>query len=117
MDIQKCINDYADWLKAKLPLPNRRIFEITTPFLDSYNDYFQIYVRQDGENVYFSDDGQTLNSLAMSGFQLTPNRKVQLKNILSQYGIKLKQNELIAVAPMHDFSTSKTYVCAGNDSC
>lgn len=75
--------------------------------LDSYNDYFQIYVRQDGENVHFSDDGQTLNSLAMSGFQLTPNRKVQLKNILSQYGIKLKQNELIAVAPMHDFPQAK----------
>ncbi|RHQ18730.1 DUF1829 domain-containing protein [Clostridium sp. AM48-13] len=108
MDIQKCINDYADWLKSEITFTKMgEYFEITTPFLDSYNDYFQIYVRQDGENVHFSDDGQTLNSLAMSGFQLTPNRKVQLKNILSQYGIKLKQNELIAVAPMHDFPQAK----------
>ena len=108
MDIQKCINDYADWLKSEITFTKMgEYFEITTPFLDSYNDYFQIYVRQDGENVYVSDDGQTLNSLAMSGFQLTPNRKVQLKNILSQYGIKLKQNELIAVAPMHDFPQAK----------
>lgn len=80
MDIQKCINDYADWLKSEITFTKMgEYFEITTPFLDSYNDYFQIYVRQDGENVHFSDDGQTLNSLAMSGFQLTPNRKVQLK--------------------------------------
>ncbi len=50
-------------------------FEITTPFLDSYNDYFQIYVRQDGDTVLFSDDSQTLNSLSMNGFQLTTNKK------------------------------------------
>ena len=64
MDIQKCINDYADWLKSEITFTKMgEYFEITTPFLDSYNDYFQIYVRQDGENVHFSDDGQTLNAL------------------------------------------------------
>lgn len=108
MDIQKCIDDYANWLKREITFTKMgEYYEITTPFLDAYNDYFQIYVRQDGDNVYFSDDSQTLNSLAMSGFQLTPNRKKQLKSIVSQYGLTLNQNELISKANIHDFPQKK----------
>ena len=76
MDIKKCINDYAELLKNEITFTQMgEYFEITTPFLDSYNDYFQIYVRQDGDTVLFSDDSQTLNSLSMNGFQLTTNKK------------------------------------------
>lgn len=108
MDIQKCIDDYANWLKKEITFTKMgEYYEITTPFLDAYNDYFQIYVRQDGDNVLFSDDSQTLNSLAMSGFQLTPNRKKQLKNIVSQYGLTLNQNELTLKANIHEFPQKK----------
>lgn len=76
MDIKKCINDYAELLKNEITFTQMgEYFEITTPFLDSYNDYFQIYVRQDVDTVLFSDDSQTLNSLSMNGFQLTTNKK------------------------------------------
>ena len=108
MDIQECINDYANWLKNEITFAKMgEYYEITTPFLDSYNDYFQIYVRQNGDTIFFTDDGQTLSNLSMSGFQLTPNRKVQLQSILSQYGITLNQNELTATAPIHDFPQAK----------
>ncbi len=108
MDIQKCINDYADWLKNEITFTKMgEYFEITTPFLDSYNDYFQLYVRQDGDTVFFSDDGQTLNALYMSDFQLTSNRKKQLQSILSQYGVKLNQNELTATSHIRDFAQTK----------
>ena len=104
MDIKKCINDYAELLKNEITFTQMgEYFEITTPFLDSYNDYFQIYVRQDGDTVLFSDDSQTLNSLSLNGFQLTTNRKRQLQDILSQYGVTLKQNELTAVAHIYHF--------------
>lgn len=108
MDIQKCINDYANWLKSEIKFTKMgEYYEITTPFLDVYNDYFQLYVRQEGNDVHFSDDCQTLNHLEMGGFQLTTNRKKQLKSILSQYGIELKGNELVLKANIHDFPQKK----------
>lgn len=108
MDIQKCIEDYTNWLKSEIKFTKMgEYYEITTPFLDLYNDYFQLYVRQDGSDIYFSDDSQTLNHLEIGGFQLTSNRKKQLKTILSQYGISLNHNELVLKADMRDFPQKK----------
>lgn len=108
MDIKKCIDDYANWLKNEITFAQMgEYYEITTPFLDTYNDYFQLYVRQEGNDIYFSDDGQTLASLSMNGIQLTTNRKKQLEGILSQYGIELDHNELIAKGCLQDFPLKK----------
>ena len=43
----------------------------------------------------------------MSDFQLTSNRKKQLQSILSQYGVKLNQNELTATSHIRDFAQTK----------
>lgn len=108
MDIQKYIDDYANWLKNEITFTKMgEYFEITTPFLDVYNDYLQLYVRQEGDTIYFSDDCYTMNLLAASGFVLTPNRKKQLKNILAQYGIELNRSELILKANAHEFPQKK----------
>ena len=82
-------------------------YEITTPYLDSANDYLQIYVRQDGDELYFTDDSATINNLKMSGFQLTAARKKHLQRILNQYGVKLNGDELIAKAPANSFAQKK----------
>ena len=101
MNIQKCIDDYANWLKSEITFTQMgEYYEITTPFLDSYNDYFQIYVRQDGGNIFFTDDGQTMANLSMNGIQLTTNRKRQLEGILSQYGILCVQSTLFLYYPL-----------------
>lgn len=108
MDIQKCIDDYANWLKSEITFTQMgEYYEITTPFLDTYNDYFQIYVRQDGNDIFFSDDGQIIANLSMNGIQLTANRKKQLKGILSQYSIELKHNELVSKGSLQDFPLKK----------
>ena len=45
MDINKYINDYVDWLKNEITFTKiGEYYEITTPYLDSNNDYIQIYV-------------------------------------------------------------------------
>ena len=50
MDIQKLTADYATWLKQEITFEKvGEYYEITTPYLDSANDYLQIYVRQIGE--------------------------------------------------------------------
>lgn len=108
LDIQKLIDEYAVWLKSEITFEKiGEYYEITTPYLDIDNDYLQIYVRQDGDGFYFTDDSATIHKLKMSGFQFTTNRKVHLQRILNQYGIELVGDELIAKAPANGFAQKK----------
>ena len=57
MDIQNLIDEYAIWLKSEISFDKiGDYYEITTPYLDNANDYLQIYVKQEGDDLYFSDD-------------------------------------------------------------
>lgn len=108
MNIQEYINSYADWLKKEISFTKvGEYYEINTPFLDNDNDYLQFYVKQDGNELYFTDDGFTMNSLESTGFNLTPNRKKQLLFILSQYGVQFDKGELILKAPAREFAQRK----------
>ncbi|MCI9274155.1 MAG: DUF1829 domain-containing protein [Clostridiales bacterium] len=108
MDIQRLIDDYTSWLKSEITFDKiGEYYEITTPYLDNANDYLQIYVKQDGNEIYFTDDSATIQGLKMGGFQLTPHRKLHLKRILCQYGVELKGDELIAKTPINRFAQKK----------
>lgn len=108
MDIQKLIDEYASWLKSEIKFERiGEYYEITTPYLDSDNDYLQLYVRQDNDGFYFTDDSATIHKLRMGGFQFTPNRKAHLQRILNQYGIQLDGDELITKAPANGFAQKK----------
>ena len=108
MDIQILVDEYAAWLKSEITFERvGEYYEITTPYLDNANDYLQIYVRQDGDEVYFTDDSATIHGLKMLGFQFTPNRKTQLQKILNQYGVKMDRDELITKAPIKNFAQKK----------
>ncbi len=102
MDIQKLIDDDISWFEKI-----GEYYEITTPYLDNANDYLQIYVKQEGNDIFFTDDSITIHNLKMSGLQLTRNRKLQLQKILYQYGVRLQGNELIAKAPINSFAQKK----------
>ena len=108
MDIQSYINDYVDWLKSEITFSKvGEYYEINTPFLDNDNDYLQFYVKQDGQEIFFTDDGFTINGLEMAGYNITKNRKQQLLNILIQYGVQLNKNELVIKAPASQFAQKK----------
>lgn len=108
MDIKKLIDDYATWLKSEISFEQVGEYcEITTPYLDNANDYLQIYVRQDGNGFFFTDDSATIRNLKMSGFQFTPVRKAHLQRILNQYGVKLNGDELTIKAPANSFAQKK----------
>ena len=108
MNIQEYINSYAEWLKSEISFTKvGEYYEINTPFLDNDNDYLQFYVKQDGDELYFTDDGFTINSLEMTGFSFTSNRKKQLTLILNQYGVQLQNKELILKAPASQFAQKK----------
>lgn len=108
MNIEKYIDDYVNWLKNEITFTQiGEYYEINTPFLDSSNDYLQFYVKQDGNNIFFTDDGYTLNDLENSGFKMTQNRKKQLTTILNQYGVRLNKKELVLSAPAIEFAKKK----------
>ena len=55
MNIQKHIDDYTSWLRSETAFDNiGEYHEITTPYLDNANDYLQIYVKQDGNDIFFT---------------------------------------------------------------
>jgi hypothetical protein len=108
MDINKYINDYVDWLKNEITFTKiGEYYEITTPYLDSNNDYIQIYVKQENQTIFFSDDSYTLNTLKSNGLQLTKARKQQLDNILMQFGVEIKGSELISKSGSNEFPVKK----------
>lgn len=108
MDIQNYIDSYIDWLKNEITFNKiGEYYEITAPFLDNDSDYLQFYVRFDGNEVFFTDDGYTINSLESTGLKITPIRRKQLTNIIKQYGVSLDKMELTLRAHASDFAQKK----------
>lgn len=108
LDIKKLIDDYTSWLKNEISFEKiGEYYEITTPYLDNANDYLQIYVKQDENDIFFTDDCAIMHGLKANGFQLTANRKIYLQRILAQYGVELNKDELTAKAPIQQFAQKK----------
>ena len=105
------IDDYAAWLKSEIKFEKiGEYYEITTPYLDNANDYLQIYVKQVGDDIFFTDDSATMHNLKMHGFQMTSNRKLHLQRILHQYGVQIEGDELIAKTSPKNFPQKNIYL-------
>lgn len=108
MDIQKMIDSYISWLKNEITFEKYgEYYEITTPFLDNANDYIQFYIKQEGDRIYFTDDGITLANLSMCGIQIKGNRQKYLEQILLQYGIQNNKGELTMSASISEYAQKK----------
>lgn len=108
MEIKQLIDDYIHWLKKEITFEKiGEYYEITTPFLNSANDFIQIYVRIDKDTIFFTDDGYTLNQLYMNGFQLTSTRKNALISLLQQYGVTLNGDALETTSGIDNFAQKK----------
>ena len=111
MDIQKMINEYADWLKSEITVHEYgEYYELTTPYLDRFNDYLQIYVKQDESGkITMTDDGYIIGNLRSSGISLRAgsNRKLMLDRIISNFSLHLDNNAITAVASAKNFPQKK----------
>lgn len=97
---------YISWLEDEISVKNiGEFFEITSPFLDRYNDYLQIYAKLESNNeIFLTDDAYTINNLKMSGIDInSPKRKQILDNFLSKYRIKIDNDALVIKAGIEDF--------------
>jgi len=107
--IPQLVDQYWTWLRDRTVLKEQGDWiEVTTPFLDRHNDWLQLYVKQEGERILLSDDGNTLQDLYLSGCELnTPKRQDLLKVTLNGFGVQLEHEALTTIASRDNFPLRK----------
>lgn len=102
----KLKEQYIKWLEDEITLNKiNEYLEITSPFLDRYNDYLQVYAKMDNDNeILLTDDAYTLNNLKMAGVDInSPRRKQLLDNFLNKYKVQLDNEALTIKTGVEDF--------------
>jgi len=111
MDIQKMINDYTVWLRKEITTAAFGEYaELTTPYLDRFNDYMQIYIKQNEDGIItITDDGYIIGSLISSGmtFEKGSNRQKMINRIATNYGVSIVGEEIKTTATARNFPQKK----------
>lgn len=93
------MDSYYSWLRSKTHIPaecNDDWNLISTPFLGLFNDTLEIYAKRQGDSIILSDDGKTLHDLKLMGVSFSHKTlKEMLEKVLLNYGITVKEGELI----------------------
>lgn len=108
-EITTLVDQYRSWLKEKTAIRQvGECVEITTPFLDRHNDYIQIYAKPEKDGFLLTDDGLTIQDLAMSGCALdSPKRQNLLRIALAGFGVQLENGQLVVHARSDNFPLRK----------
>ena len=109
MNIEKMID--ATWLRKEITVATfGEYVELTTPYLDRFNDYLQIYAKQNPDGtITITDDGYIIGSLISSGmtFKKGSNRQKMLEKIASKYNVSILDEEIVVTATAHNFPQKK----------
>ena len=65
-------DEYIKWLYDNTDeyKVSDNVYRITLPFLNRNNDCTEIFIKLDGDKYLLTDDGETINELELSGFNL-----------------------------------------------
>lgn len=108
LDVDSMIIEYVNWLKAEITVSRiGDYYEITAPYLDRNNDYLQIYINMDNDNIVLTDDGYIINNLISEGMRFTTGRKAAIEDIARRFGVKIKNNALTIKSNKNDFPQKK----------
>jgi len=111
MNISEMLDEYTSWLRKEITVTKFGEYqELTTPYLDRYNDYLQIYVRQEPDGkIIMTDDGHIISNLISAGMSLksSPKRRQMLDRILRNFSMEQKGDEITTFATIEDFSKKK----------
>lgn len=105
---------YLKWLKDNLKSTVMQtdlgeFTQISTPFLDRHNDHLQIYIKQQGQDVFLTDAGYIINDLDMCGCDVmsSAKRKNVLSTILNGFGVQLDGEQICTKANRINFAQKK----------
>jgi len=111
MDSQKMISEYTEWLKKEITIATFGEYtEFTTPFLDHFNDYMQIYVKQNTDGTLsMTDDGYIIGNLISSGmsFKKGTNRGKMLDRIANNLNVSIIGEDITTTATYQNFPQKK----------
>jgi hypothetical protein len=111
MEIQKMIDAYTNWLKSEITTAAFGEYtELTTPYLDRFNDYLQIYAKQNTDGTLtLTDDGYIIGNLISSGmtFKTGSNRQRILASIASKFNVSIVREEITTIANARNFPQKK----------
>jgi len=101
-------NRYWDWVRAETTVSDLGgIYEITTPYLDRFNDCIQLYAKViDSDRILITDGGETLEDMSLSDYSLSSGKWTPIfQEILNGFNISLNRqdNSLCAECSVHDF--------------
>lgn len=110
--VNALINDYYVWLKNKtVIIPDERTewVAIQTPFIGLFNDVIEMYAQKKDNKIILSDNGETFHNLDLVGISLNRigERQNIAERILLNYGVQLKENELVTETNELNFSQKK----------
>jgi len=108
-DIRRLLDKYVHWVRDNTKVRKIDDFiEITTPYLDRHNDYLQIYVKRENNNLILTDDGYIIQDLENSGCKLESKKRQDLLSItLNGFGVKKAGNALEVNASIDNFNIKK----------
>ncbi|MBQ4513639.1 MAG: DUF1828 domain-containing protein [Anaerolineaceae bacterium] len=110
-EINKLIAEYTSWLNSKISVEKYgEVYEMTTPFLDRFNDYLQIYVipEKSGE-LTLTDGGYIIDNLLSSGVSLKQGSKKlnKIYQIIKNFGLNLNGEKITVTAKESQFAQKK----------
>lgn len=89
-------DDYIRWLNENIDeyKVSENVYRITLPYLNRNNDCTEIYIKIEGDSYLLTDDGETIDELEMSNFNLFSSQKrTEIFNrILLAHGVKISSN-------------------------
>ena len=96
-DAGAIIDSYADFIRANMiPTQQGEGVCITTPMLNRNNDCMNVCVGEsESGSLVFTDLGETISDLELSGFSLTDQRAEKLESILAGFGVERSNGELL----------------------
>ena len=97
---------YISWLEDEITVNKiGEYIEVTSPFLDRYNDYLQVYAKlENDKEILLTDDSYIINNLEMSGIDMKSSKRKQLlQSFLNKYSVKLENNALVIKSNIEDF--------------
>lgn len=106
LDPIKLKEKYISWIEDEITVNKiGEYLEVTSPFLDRYNDYLQVYARLEENNeIVLTDDSYIINNLQMSGIDINSSKRKQLlESFLKKYNVKLIGDSLVTKCGIEDF--------------
>ena len=106
------INDYVKWIRDNTFIKkiNGERVKLISPFLDSHNDYINIYAKKlDTGQIKLSDGGILFFDLESYGIKLTDKKQELFDRTLMSYGIQFDANtkEIYCIAEQNAIGKAK----------